>query len=86
MGSMTILIAVCTMRSVTVGKAEEIFKKIDANSDGGVTLEEFKANRPPRRGGPGGPDGPGKGGKGGGKAGKGGGKGGPQGPPPAPEQ
>lgn len=47
-------------------RAEEMFKKMDKDSDGKLTLEEFKTGRPPRGpggpGGPGGPDGPGKGG------------------------
>ena len=38
-------------------RAEEMFKKMDKDSDGKLTLEEFKTGRPPR--GPGGPGGPG---------------------------
>ena len=52
--------------------AEEIFKKLDKDGDGKVSLEEFKAGKPP--GGPGGP-GAGKGPGGAGGPGKAGGAG-----------
>jgi hypothetical protein len=47
-------------------KAEEIFKSIDKDGNGELSLEEFKSHRPPHKPGEGGPGKPGKPGKPGG--------------------